>query len=51
MEYFVVHDCRMTSDLARQLTPAEARLALVDEQLEACGFCRPDTELGIDIGT
>ena len=43
-------DCHLVSGLARPLSAAEARLALVDEQLEACGFCRPDTELGIDIG-
>jgi hypothetical protein len=42
-------DCKMISGLARPLTTEEARAALVTEQLEACGFCRPDTELGIDI--
>ncbi|MEU9168612.1 DUF6233 domain-containing protein [Streptomyces sp. NPDC048420] len=24
----------------------DARLALADAQMEACAFCRPDTELG-----
>ncbi|WP_374295456.1 DUF6233 domain-containing protein [Streptomyces olivochromogenes] len=43
-------DCKMAGDLARPLSSAEARMALVDEQLEACGFCCPDMEVGIDIG-
>jgi hypothetical protein len=42
-------DCHMVGPLARPLGAMEARVALVDEQLEACGFCRPDTELGIDV--
>lgn len=40
-------DCTMTSDRTHPVVPHEARLALTDAQLEACAFCRPDTELGI----
>ncbi|HLL34154.1 MAG TPA: DUF6233 domain-containing protein [Streptomyces sp.] len=43
-------DCHLVEPLARGATAQEARLALVDGQLEACGFCRPDAELGIDDG-
>lgn len=40
-------DCTMASQHTHSVTPHEARLALTDAQLEACAFCRPDTELGI----
>lgn len=40
-------NCAMTSNMTHPVTAHEARLALMDGQLEACGFCRPDTELGI----
>ncbi|WP_406321778.1 DUF6233 domain-containing protein [Streptomyces sp. NBC_00519] len=40
-------DCTMTSNMTHPVTAHEARLALTDAQLEACAFCRPDTELGI----
>jgi len=40
-------DCTMTSNRTHSVTAHEARLALTDAQLEACAFCRPDTELGI----
>lgn len=45
----VVHldDCTMTSNMTHPVSAHEARLALTDAQLEACAFCRPDTELGI----
>ncbi|MEU3785235.1 DUF6233 domain-containing protein [Streptomyces sp900129855] len=39
--------CTMTSNMTHPVTAHEARLALTDAQLEACAFCRPDTELGI----
>lgn len=39
-------DCRQVSNLARPVTAERARSALV-EGLEACQFCRPDTELGM----
>ncbi|CAM5361535.1 hypothetical protein SVIRM249S_01844 [Streptomyces viridochromogenes] len=37
----------MTSDHTHRIGAHEARLALTETQLEACPFCRPDTELGI----
>ncbi|MET7475098.1 DUF6233 domain-containing protein [Streptomyces sp. NPDC005648] len=40
-------DCTMTSNRTHPVSAQEARLALTDAQLESCGFCRPDTELGI----
>ncbi|MCI3271416.1 DUF6233 domain-containing protein [Streptomyces cylindrosporus] len=40
-------DCQMTAYLTHPVKPQEARLALTDAQLDACAFCRPDTELGI----
>lgn len=40
-------DCTMTSNMTHPVSAHEARLALTDAQLEACAFCRPDTELGI----
>ena len=42
-----LHDCRMTTYMTHPVSAQEARLALTDAQLEACAFCRPDTELGI----
>jgi hypothetical protein len=43
-------DCHLVEPLARGATAQEARLALVDGQLDPCEFCRPDAELGIDGG-
>ncbi|MEV5319098.1 DUF6233 domain-containing protein [Streptomyces sp. NPDC052687] len=43
-------DCHLVEPLARGATAQEARTALVDGQLDPCGFCRPDAELGIDSG-
>ncbi|MEU6257656.1 DUF6233 domain-containing protein [Streptomyces sp. NPDC047043] len=40
-------DCTMTTYMTHPVSAHEARLALTDAQLEACAFCRPDTELGI----
>jgi hypothetical protein len=40
-------DCRMSTYLTHSVGAQEARLALTDAQMEACPFCRPDTELGI----
>lgn len=31
------------------VTAQDARAALLDPMVEACPFCRPDTELGIDV--
>ncbi|WP_262058550.1 DUF6233 domain-containing protein [Streptomyces sp. STR69] len=42
-------DCTMSSNRTHPVSPQDARLALTDAQLEACQFCRPDTELGIDV--
>jgi len=33
----------------RPVTAHDARAALLDPMVQACGFCRPDTELGIDL--
>ena len=42
-----VDDCAMTSHMTHPVSAQDARLALTDAQLEACAFCRPDTELEI----
>lgn len=42
-------DCHMAGELVHKVNAMEARLALTDSGLAACGFCRPDTELGIDV--
>ncbi|KUN16100.1 hypothetical protein AQJ23_45315 [Streptomyces antibioticus] len=44
-------DCKMVGPLAQALSAHEARIALVDEQLDECEFCRPGAVLGVDIGT
>ncbi|MET7783852.1 DUF6233 domain-containing protein [Streptomyces mirabilis] len=40
-------DCTMTGNRTHRVSAHDARLALTDGQLEACPFCRPETELGI----
>ncbi|MFB7225400.1 DUF6233 domain-containing protein, partial [Streptomyces sp. NPDC056227] len=43
------HSCsgHKTSNNTHPVSAQDARMALADAQLEACVFCRPDTELGI----
>lgn len=44
-----VSDCTMSEGTPHQIRADEARAALTDPNVEPCGFCRPDTELGIDV--
>ncbi|WP_369262169.1 DUF6233 domain-containing protein [Streptomyces sp. R35] len=44
---FHIDDCTMTSNNTHPISAQDARMALTDARLEACAFCRPDTELGI----
>ncbi|MFG2635190.1 DUF6233 domain-containing protein [Streptomyces sp. NPDC048362] len=48
----VVHqaDCTMIEGTPHRVRADEARVALTDPTIEPCAFCRPDTELGIDLG-
>ncbi|QYX80244.1 DUF6233 domain-containing protein [Streptomyces akebiae] len=41
-------DCRNAGP-THPITAHDARAALFDPMVQACGFCRPDTELGIDL--
>ncbi|MER5685308.1 DUF6233 domain-containing protein [Streptomyces sp. NPDC002205] len=42
-----IDDCTMTSNNTHPVSAQDARMALTDAQVEACVFCRPDTEPGI----
>ncbi|MEV7242758.1 DUF6233 domain-containing protein [Streptomyces sp. NPDC093248] len=42
-------DCTMIEGTAHPIRADEARAALTDPTITACPFCRPDTELGIDL--
>ena len=47
----VIHlaDCTMIDGTRHQIRADEARAALTDPTIEPCQFCRPDTELGMDL--
>ncbi|MEV1082024.1 DUF6233 domain-containing protein [Streptomyces sp. NPDC050211] len=42
-----VGDCTMIEGTPHRITEHDARVSLMDPNIEACAFCRPDTELGI----
>ncbi|MEU6475308.1 DUF6233 domain-containing protein [Streptomyces sp. NPDC047017] len=42
-------DCSMIQGTPHPIRPDEAQSALTDPTIEPCGFCRPDTSLGIDL--
>lgn len=42
-------DCTMIEGTPHPIRADEARAALTDPTIAACAFCRPDTELGIDL--
>ncbi|MFC8676726.1 DUF6233 domain-containing protein [Streptomyces griseorubiginosus] len=42
-----VGGCTMIEGTPHPIGEHDARVSLSDPSLEACGFCRPDTELGI----
>jgi hypothetical protein len=42
-------DCTMIEGTPHRVRADEARAALSDPNIEPCPFCRPDTELGIDL--
>ena len=48
----IIHlgDCSMIEGTPHTITEHDARVALTDPTIEPCGFCRPDTELGMDVG-
>ena len=45
----IIHqaDCSMIEGPPHRITEHDARVALTDPTIEACGFCRPDSELGL----
>jgi hypothetical protein len=45
----IIHlgDCSMIEGTPHPISEHDARVSLTDPNLEACSFCRPDTELGI----
>lgn len=44
-----VDDCSMIEGNPHPITEHDARVSLTDPTIEPCTFCRPDTELGVDI--
>ncbi|MFF7972104.1 DUF6233 domain-containing protein [Streptomyces sp. NPDC007905] len=42
-------DCTMIDGTPHHIRADEARAALTDPNIEPCTFCRPDTELGVDL--
>ncbi|MGW8697685.1 DUF6233 domain-containing protein [Streptomyces eurythermus] len=42
-------DCSMIEGAPHRIRADEARAALTDPSVTACIFCRPDTDLGIDL--
>ncbi|MEV8432018.1 DUF6233 domain-containing protein [Streptomyces chartreusis] len=42
-------DCSMIDGRPHRITEHDARVSLTDPTIEACAFCRPDAELGIDV--
>lgn len=42
-----VGDCTMIEGVPHRITEHDARVSLTDPNIEACAFCRPDSELGI----
>lgn len=42
-------DCSMIEGTPHPIRTDEARAALTDPAIEPCAFCRPDTELGMDL--
>ncbi|MEU9445956.1 DUF6233 domain-containing protein [Streptomyces sp. NPDC048304] len=42
-------DCSMIEGAPHPIRADEARAALTDPIIEPCAFCRPDTELGVDL--
>ncbi|GHE99085.1 hypothetical protein GCM10014715_64140 [Streptomyces spiralis] len=43
-------DCVMIEGPPHRIRSDEARAALTDPNIEPCQFCRPETELGMDLG-
>ncbi|GHH31345.1 DUF6233 domain-containing protein [Streptomyces rubradiris] len=42
-------DCSMIEGAPHRIRADEARAALTEPTVAPCAFCRPDTELGIDL--
>ena len=48
----IIHlgDCTMIEGTPHPIAEHDARVNLTEPTIEACAFCRPDTELGMDVG-
>jgi hypothetical protein len=48
----IIHlsDCSMIEGQPHRISEHDARVSLTDPNIEACAFCRPDSELGMDVG-
>lgn len=46
----IIHlgDCSMVDGTPHTISEHDARVSLAEPTIEACAFCRPDTELGMD---
>ncbi|MFJ7075171.1 DUF6233 domain-containing protein [Streptomyces sp. NPDC098781] len=44
-----VNDCTMIEGTPHRISEHDARVSLTDPNIESCAFCRPDSELGIDV--
>lgn len=42
-------DCTMIEGQPHRISEHDARVSLNDPNIEACAFCRPDSELGMDV--
>jgi hypothetical protein len=47
----IIHlgDCTMIEGQPHRISEHDARVALTGPTIEPCAFCRPDTELGMDV--
>ncbi|MFG2554430.1 DUF6233 domain-containing protein [Streptomyces sp. NPDC048581] len=44
-----VDDCAMIEGPPHRISEHDARVSLTDPNIEPCGFCRPDSDLGLDV--
>ncbi|MEI5100949.1 DUF6233 domain-containing protein [Streptomyces sp. PmtG] len=42
-------DCSMIEGRSHPITDHDARAALTDPNVQACAFCRPESDLGMDV--
>ncbi len=42
-------DCSMIEGRSHPIADHDARAALTDPNVQACAFCRPESDLGMDV--